>query len=143
MAVTENTVFIEQPTEIVFDYLVDLRNELKWNPQVESMVLITEGPIGVGSKFLAKWKQSGSIEVECTKFDRPNGWTYSNGGAISVILNVTLTPNSSGSDLKVHFDAKPNGLLKLAFPIIFQVLKRNEKKNMLNIKRALEALPNH
>ena len=50
-----------------------------------------------------------------------------------------MARNGSGSDLKVRFDARPNGLIKLVFPILFLVLKRNEKKNMLNIKKALEA----
>ena len=54
MAVIENSVQIERSPEDVFDYLVDLRNELEWNPDVESMKKLTDGPISVGTKFLAK-----------------------------------------------------------------------------------------
>jgi hypothetical protein len=72
MAVIENTVQIDRSPEEAFDYLVDLRNELEWNPGVQSMEKLTEGPIGVGTRFLAKWKQSQLIEVECIRLRTPS-----------------------------------------------------------------------
>ena len=138
MAVIKNSVQIHRSPEEVFDYLVDLRNELEWNPDAQSMEKKTDGPINVGTKFLAKWKQSQLIEVECTRFDRPHGWAYSNGGALSVVFDVTLTPQGTGTLLAAHFDARPHGLLKLFFPVLLQMLKRAEKRNMRDIKNALE-----
>ena len=138
MTVIENSVKIDRSPEEVFDYLVDLRNELEWNPDAQSMEKITEGQIGVGTKFLAKWKQSELVEVECTRFDRPHVWSYSNGGPLSVVLDAAITPQETGSMLAVRFDARPNGLLKLIFPVLLQVLKRAEKRNMRCIKDALE-----
>jgi polyketide cyclase/dehydrase/lipid transport protein len=37
MAVIENSVEIGRSPDEVFDYTVDMRNELKWNPDVQSM----------------------------------------------------------------------------------------------------------
>jgi carbon monoxide dehydrogenase subunit G len=138
MAVIENSVQIDRSPEEVFDYLVDLRNELKWNPEVESIEKLTDGMIGVGTKFLAKWKQSQLVEVECTRFDRPHGWRYINGGPLSAVLDTAIMPKGDASVLTVRFDVRPNGMLKLFFPLLFQVLKRGEKRNMQYIKGALE-----
>jgi carbon monoxide dehydrogenase subunit G len=138
MAVIENSVQIDRTPEEVFDYLVDLRNELEWNPGAQSMEKITDGAMGVGTKFLAKWKQSQLVEVECTKFDRPHGWRYVNGGSLSVVLDTAIIPGGDASVLTVRFDVRPNGMLKLFFPLLFQVLKRGEKRNMQYIKGALE-----
>lgn len=138
MSVIENSVQLERSPEDVFDYCVDLRNELEWNPDAQSMEKITDGPIGVGAKFLAKWKQSELVEVECMRFDRPHGWSYSNGGPLSVVFDGAVTPQGAGSLLAVRFDARPSGPLKLIFPVLLQVLKRAEKRNMLCIKHALE-----
>lgn len=138
MAVIKNSVQIDRSTEEVFDYLVDLRHELEWNPDVQSMKKITDGPIGVGTKFLAKWKQSSLIEVECIRFERPHRWSYSNGGALAVVFDVTLTPQGSGCLLFSRFDVRPQGLLRLFFPIVLRQLKRAEKQNMAHIKNALE-----
>ena len=138
MAVIENSVQINRSPEDVFDYLVDLRHELEWNPDAQSMEKLSDGPIGVGTRYLAKWKQSSLIEVECIRFNRPRGWAYSNGGPVSVVFDVTLTPQESGTLLASRFEAQPNGLMKLFFPVFLQVLKRGEKQNMRCIKAALE-----
>ena len=138
MTVIENSVQINRAPEDVFDYLVDLRNELNWNPDVQSMEKLTEDPIGVGTRFLAKWKQSELIEVECIRFERPFRWTYSNRGALSVVLDIAITPQSTGSLLASRFDVHPHGLLKVFFPIVLRGLKRTEKQNMQYIKNVLE-----
>lgn len=138
MAAIENSVLIDRSPGDVFDYLVDMRNELEWNPDAQSVEKITDGPIGVGTKFLAKWKQSGLIEVECTRFDRPHGWTYLNGGPVTVTVDITLTARNGGSLLESRFDAHPKGLFRLIFPVFVQVMKRAEKRTMMRIKQALE-----
>lgn len=138
MAVIENSVEINRPPEVVFEYCVDMRNELEWNPDAQSMRKLTDGPMGVGTKFLAKWKQSKLIEVECTKYDRPHAWQYINGGPLSIIFDGAVTPSSNGSTLVVRFDARPHGMMKLFFPILLQILKRAERRNMQRIKNALE-----
>jgi hypothetical protein len=138
MAVIENSVQIERSPEEVFDYLVDMRNELEWNPDVQSMAKTSDDPIGVGTKFLAKWKQSKLIEVECIRFERPYRWAYSNGGPLTVVFDITLTPQGNATLLASRFDVRPRGLMQLFFPIILRQLKRAEKQNMAHIKNALE-----
>ena len=141
MAVIENEVDIARPPDVVFDYLVDLRNELEWNPGVESMEKITDGPIGVGTTYRAKWKQSGTILVECTAFDRPRSWSYLNGGPISVQLDIAVVPMEQGSRLRTRFDAHPHGWARLFFPIFMAAMRRQERQNMVDLKRALEQRP--
>jgi hypothetical protein len=138
MAVIESVVEIGRSPEEVFDYIVDMSNELKWNPDVQSMEKITTGPAGAGTKYLAKWTQSGKIEVECIRADRPRRVTFLNGGPVEVCLDVTLEPVGSATRLVARFDARPRGLFWLVFPIFLLVMKRQEKKNVLNLKNALE-----
>jgi hypothetical protein len=139
VAVIESSAMIERNIEDVFDYLVDLRNELEWNPGVESMVKLTDGPIGIGTRYLAKWKQSKRIEVECVAFDRPHSWAYTNGGPVSVTFTATLVPHPTGTRLVARFEARPHGWMRLAFPAFMQIMKRQERENMTNLKRTLEA----
>jgi uncharacterized protein YndB with AHSA1/START domain len=138
MAVIESSTLIKRGPDEVFDYLVDLRNELEWNPGVVSMEKLTDGPIGVGTRYLAKWKQSQRIEVECVAFDRPRRWVYTNGGPVAVTFTGTLTPHQTGTRLVVSFDARPRGWMRLVFPVFVLVMKRQERENMVNIRRTLE-----
>lgn len=46
MPIIGNSTVVSAPREEVFDALVDLRGELMWNPKVELMEKITDGPAG-------------------------------------------------------------------------------------------------
>jgi carbon monoxide dehydrogenase subunit G len=138
MAVIESQVEIERAPEDVFDYIVDMTNELKWNPGVESMEKVTDGPAGQGTKYLAKWKQSGKIEVRCVEAERPRRVRFVNGGPIEVDLAVTLEATARGTRLEARFDARPRGLFRLVFPIFVMIMRRQEAENMVNLKKALE-----
>ena len=83
MTVISNSVEIRCTTEQAFDYLSDHRSELEWNPGIESIEKLTDGPVGLGTRYLAKWKSAPkAVEVETTAFDRPHGWTVHNGGPV-------------------------------------------------------------
>ena len=140
MAVIRNSVQIDRSMEQVFDFISDPRNELKWNPDVVLMEMITKEPIGAGSKFRAKWKQSSILEIEITKYERPRVWSTVNGGPLSVNLDCTITPDDkgSGSIFYSRFEIHPHGLMILLFPLILLSLKRAEKNNMVYIKESIE-----
>ncbi len=55
--VMRNDFVVDCTAEQAFEFLSDLRNELKWNPaECESVEKITDGPVGLGTRFRAKWK---------------------------------------------------------------------------------------
>ncbi|MFN2581569.1 MAG: SRPBCC family protein [Candidatus Dormibacteria bacterium] len=142
MAVIENTVDINRTPDDVFDYLVDLSNELEWNPDVERMERITDGPIGVGTRYRAKWRRSSVIVCECTRYDRPHAWTYVNGGPVAVTLDISLSPREGGGTrLRSRFEAHPKGLFRLVFPMFLRIMRRTERENMINARAALEGRP--
>ena len=139
LAVIENTVEIARTPEAVFDYLADQGNEIRWNPDCVSMEKLTAGPVGVGTRFRAKWKQGPVVETECTRFERPRMWRYENGGQISVVLTVTLEPTpSGGTTLTSHGEWTPNGWFRLVFPVFIRVMRRAERGVVANARRALE-----
>ena len=139
MAVIRNSVDIECPQDVAFAYLSDLRNELEWNPGVESVEKVTDGPVGLGTRFRAKWKSAPRpVVVEVEKFDRPRGWTSHNGGPLEVTLSIRLEPVSGGTRLSSDFVAVPHGLLRLVFPLLLRRLRAEEAVNMTYLRDALE-----
>lgn len=79
--------------------------------------------------------------MEITRFDRPRGWSYRNGGPVTVNLDITLTPQGAGTLLSTRFDARPNGAFQLIFPIFLIAIRCEEKSNMSLLKSWLEARP--
>lgn len=140
MTVIENQTTVACAPEALFDYCVDLRNELEWNPTARSMEKLTDGPVDVGTKFLARWKGAPSaIEVTCLEFERPLRWVHHNGGPIAVTFTGVVEPaEGGGSRLSVRFDARPSGWFRLLFPAFLVMARRQEKANMTHLRRALE-----
>ena len=137
-SIITNHVIIQKPQETVFDFVADMRNELKWNPDVQFMDKLTEGPIGFGTRFKAKWHLSDTIEVEITHYERPDYITFVNGGPLEVTLDLNLMATDGSTELKTKFIATPRGFLRAIFPIIKRKLKSQEKENMVNLKKSLE-----
>jgi hypothetical protein len=138
MVVISNSVVIRCATEQAFDYLSDLRNELQWNPTCERMEKVTDGPVGPGTRFRAKWKLSQVVEVEILEYDRPKCWTAHNGGPLEVTMTVRFESVPDGTRLSADFDARPHGFLRLIFPILLRKLRTDEKENMRHIRETLE-----
>jgi hypothetical protein len=63
MANVSGEILINRPVEQVFDSVADQRNEPSYNPRMLQSEKITEGPIGVGTRFRAT-AMSGRRPVE-------------------------------------------------------------------------------
>ena len=55
---------IHRPPEDVFDFCSDLRSELQWNPKAKYVEKLTDGPVSVGTRYQARWSNSGPTAVE-------------------------------------------------------------------------------
>jgi hypothetical protein len=137
-----NRVRIEKPPHVVFEYISDMRNELKWNPDVMYMTKTNEGPIAEGTTFRAKWHLSDTLDVTVVRFAPPYELTFQNGGEIQVTLAIQLHPVDSATELEAKFIANPNGFARAMFPIIKSAKAKQEKENMTNLKKAIELLDN-
>jgi hypothetical protein len=102
------------------------------------MEKITEGPVGLGTKYRAKWTSSPTVELETVHFERPRTWTMHNGGPIEVTLTCRLEPVAEGTKLNTEFRPRPHGWFRLIFPLFLLIIRRQEKANMGHIREALE-----
>ena len=138
MPVIENSVLLRCSPEVAFDYLVDNRNELEWNPVCQSMEKLTDGPVDLGTRMRAKWKGGPPSEVEIVGYDRPHSWAAHSDGRIEVKFGSRIEPVSEGCMLHVSFEPIPHGWARLVFPIIVLMFRRGERAYMGLIKAALE-----
>ena len=138
-AVLQNGVDLARRPEEVFDYLSDLRSEKQWNPKMQLVEAITDGPPRVGSKFRAKWQGSPVTIVEYTSYERPEAWgTTAPSKSFTVDFSGTVTPTATGSRLDVRLEVIPHGPARLLLPLIRLWMQRQELDNMRFIKEQLE-----
>ncbi len=74
LVVVENAVEIARSPEDVFDYCVDLTREPEWNPKAKRVEKVTDGPIGLGTRYEAEFLKGSPMTIELVRFDRPLEW---------------------------------------------------------------------
>jgi hypothetical protein len=141
MVVLENSVDIALPPPQVFDYLSDLRNEREWNPKIRSVQLLTGEPIGVGTRYRARWVGSPDNTVEYTVFDRPHEWaSVADSKMLTIRFAARVRAIDGGSRLRVRMELAPHGPMRLLDPVLGWLMQRKEGENMRLIRQKVESL---
>jgi uncharacterized protein YndB with AHSA1/START domain len=131
---------IHRPPEDVFDYCSDLRSELQWNPKAKYIEKLTDGPVGAGTRYRARWANSGPTTVEVMAFDRPRSWETSTRARGMVIrFRGTVTDAAPGARYTASLDLHPKGLARLVAPLALLAMRRQDQQNMHRIQEALES----
>ena len=141
MAVLENAIDIARSPLEVFDYCSDLCNELEWSPgYMKEVERLTDGPIGVGTRYRAEWQQGGPNTIEYTRFERPTSWeATADSKSLGMVFQGRVEPTPAGSRLVIRMDLRLHGIARLASPILGRAMQAQEIRNLAAIKRTLEA----
>jgi len=122
MAGVEGEIIINRPVEQGFDSVADERNEPRYNPRMLRAEQISDGPIGVATRFHTELKTIGRripMAVEFTSFERP--WRLA-----SVTRSSMMVPEGAlrfesvpaGTRIRWWWDVRPRGALKLMTPFV-------------------------
>jgi accessory colonization factor AcfC len=139
LSYTVEEVIDISPVE-VFDFCSDLRNEPVWNPTLEYVEKLTGGPVGVGTRYAAKWSNTGRVIVEVVGFDPPRLWeTRSRAGGLTITAQGRLSDLAPGTRYETTVGVEARGLAHLYAPLAVMAMRRREPKNLQHIKDTLEA----
>jgi hypothetical protein len=131
--------FDRAPTE-VFDFCSDLTNEAKWNPDIERVEKLTDGPVGLGTRFEARWKNTRPTIVEVVGFDRPTMWeTLAQSGGLEITVRGTLSEADGATLCQTGVSVQAKGVARLYAPLAVLAMRRGEPRNLRAIKTVLEA----
>ena len=139
LAYSTETVIGRSP-EDVFDYCSDLRSELQWNPKVRYIEQLTDGPVGVGTRYRARWANSGPATVQVVAFDRPRSWeTTATARGMRIRFQGTVTGAAQGARYTASLELQPEGRARLVAPLAVLAMRRQDQQNMRRIREALES----
>jgi uncharacterized protein YndB with AHSA1/START domain len=131
------TTRIACPPETVFDTLADLRNDPRWNSRVSRAELQSAEPVGLGSRF-AIVNGGTAYDVAITSYDRPSRLVLEASGNPDLTIASKLTPDGDGTQLESDFDFRPKGALKVLFPLLAPVIRRDVPKQYASLKALCE-----
>jgi uncharacterized protein YndB with AHSA1/START domain len=138
----QGEIVIERPIDEVFDFVADERNEPRYNPQMTVAEMVTQGPIGVGSKFhcVMTGARAADMTIEVTEFDRPRR-LGSTTHLSNMDINGTLLfePQGRSTKMKWLWNIEPRGFLKLLGPMVRRMGERQELAIWTGLKKVMEA----
>lgn len=143
MAHVEGEIIINRPVEEVFDFVADARNEPRYNRAMVRTELITEEPIGAGSRFHAVMTgqgRSADMTIEFTTYERPRRLGSSTHlSTMEIDGMLTFEPVPAGTRMRWFWDLHPHGAPKFLTPLVTYIGERQEKGLWTGLKRYLES----
>ena len=139
----ENVIEIAAPAEKVFDFVVDVRNEPQWNPQMLQAEMLTPEPIGAGTRFRVRFGRGvGEALIEDIRVSRPRSWAaISQSRALDVLSEGQIDETSDGSRLVMRMRLHPRGTLRLLTPVLGVFMHRTMDQDLRRVKARLEPDP--
>ena len=139
---------VEATRDEVFAVASDVRHAAENIRGIERMEVLTDGPIGVGTRFRETrvvFGKESTEEMEITAFKPPEGYTVeADTCGAHYRVEYRLIPDIAGTHLRVTVDARPVTLLaKLMSPLAILMtgsMKKCVDANLEDIKTAAEAV---
>jgi len=139
MVIVESAVDIGRSPEQVFDYCTDIRREPEWNPRTRRVEKLTQGPIGLGTRFEGEWIKGSPMVIEYVRFERPAQWaTVGRATRLDAKSEGLVSATRDSAHLIVRMELRPRGLLALLLPLMRRAMLRREDRNLAMIKAILE-----
>src|SRR5262245_64405838 len=99
--------------------------------------LLSPDPIGLGSRF-AIVNGGTPYDVTITTYDRPSRLVFEASGKPDLTIACAFTPTGDGTELESDFDFRPRGALRVLFPLLAPVIRRDVPKQYASFKALCE-----
>ena len=135
-------VTIERPVGEVFPYVADFTNVLEWLPAAVERRKVTDGPVGVGTRFEGTDHMPGrsfsfTQEIVALEPDRLVRTTLS--APFNGSYDITFEPVGDATKLTAEVSARPSGVLRILGLLPSAILRRQFERDYRKLKAHLEA----
>jgi len=143
MARVEGETVIRRPVAEVFDFVADERHEPAYNPRMVRSRKVTDGAVGVGTRFeayMATRPRPMRMVTELTGFERPHRLELrTTSGFAEVRGAMAFAAVDGGTRMRWSWVLRPHGALRLAGPLLGWVGRRQEAAIWAALKEHLES----
>ena len=141
---------IDAPVDLVFDRCTNLHRWADTITAIEKIEVLTDGDVGVGTRFRETRKMFGreaTEEMEFLEFDRPSGYLLgaeSNGCRYRTRFRLeAVGDNGAKTKLTFEFQAEPLNLFAKVMAFLMKPMLKKVvgmvQKDLEDVKRACEA----
>lgn len=143
MAGFDRSVVIERPLAEVWDFFVDDTNAKRWMPDVENLVKITDGPVGLGTRYHETRVMKGkphTATMEITAFDERKLYagTVEEMG-VRGTYTYAFSETGGGTRIDLVAEATAKGMAKLMLPLVIGMMTQQDGEQLERLKAAVES----
>jgi hypothetical protein len=132
-----NTEIARPPVE-AFDKMADARNEVHWNSQVSRSELVSDEPVGQGSRFTTV-NRGKEYDATIATYERPARLVFAVTGApMDITATFEFTGTDAGSSLHGSFEMRPKGIMKAMFPLLKPMVAKDLARQSQSFKTFCE-----
>jgi carbon monoxide dehydrogenase subunit G len=136
----EKEVPVDRPAEEVFDFLADVRNEERWNPNVIAIETESDGPLAVGGMFEGVYRRGGRMRFELVEAVRPSRLVFRGGGRqMALVATLELERAGSATRVRMKGQMEPHGPLRLLAPLMRKPIERQYEQVAESFRKVVEA----
>ncbi len=146
MPTVEDSITIHRSPEDVWAFLANPDNLTVYESQVTEVEQITDGDVGLGSRFRGATKVLGRRLTWTSEIVRFEPFTTYASKTIDASLDFevtwTLTPEGDGTTMLYHLEAESGlgGVFgKLGEPLVVKAQQRTVRSNLATLKELLES----
>lgn len=139
----EFSEYIAKPPKEVFEMISNPANGSKFVDNIKESKKLTDGPIGVGTKFHETRIMGGkeaSTDLLISAYE-PNKHVgiSSEAEGIKVEYHFHLEPEGKGTRVKWVCELEASGLRKMMLPMVAGIMKKEDGNHLKKLKAHLEA----
>jgi uncharacterized protein YndB with AHSA1/START domain len=137
--VVEATAEIARSPADVFDYCSDHTREPEWNAKMKHVRKLTDGPMGLGTRYEMEFVPGRPMVVDCVRYERPTEWRMS-GETMGMTFGWggQMLATATGSRLVLRMELQPHGVLRLIGPLLGRRMRPDVERDIGAIKARLE-----
>jgi uncharacterized protein YndB with AHSA1/START domain len=143
MVKSAESVVVARPTDEVFRYVADLRNEPAWHVDVASVPPETDPIPVIGKSYALKFKPFlGKTDGTFTALEVEPGERVlyqADFAGLQPRITYWVEPAGQGTRFTRGVEMRPTGLKILMTPMMAFMVPRHNKAFVQNLKRALES----
>jgi uncharacterized protein YndB with AHSA1/START domain len=136
-----NTVTIDRPQPEVFAYLADFENVPRWNYAIEQTRKVTDGPVGVGSRYhqtrTVPRRSEESFEVVTFEPERTIV-VRGDLGPFHGDIEYVLEPSGDATVLTNTMELTASGPLRVVAPLVSSRISNAVAANLDVLRQILE-----
>jgi uncharacterized membrane protein len=143
MIKNEMSILIQKPIGEVFDYISDFQNGPQWQTGLLEVRPVTDGPLGVGTRFTSVRKfmgRSTESDIEFSDYELNRKVSIKSVSGNSPFKQTFLfEPTADATRLTSRFELHMGGIMALAEPLMASGVRRELAADFGRLKEVIES----